>query len=63
MTHYVVTWTIDIEATDPVSAASEALAIQRDPESIATVFVVTTQDEPGVSTTVDMGEGVEVRLP
>lgn len=37
---YLVTWTIDIEATSPKKAAEKALAIQRNPSSIATVFDV-----------------------
>ena len=40
MSNYRVTWCIDIEAATPEDAAREALAIQRDPESIATVFEV-----------------------
>lgn len=35
-----VTWEIDIEADSPEDAAREALRIQRDTESIATVFDV-----------------------
>jgi hypothetical protein len=35
-----VSWTIDIEAGSPLQAAKQALAIQRDPESIATLFDV-----------------------
>lgn len=38
---YVVAWLIDIEAETPETAARCALAIQRDPESIAVVFAVT----------------------
>ncbi len=37
---YKVTWTVDVEADDPVEAAREALRIQRDPESVATYFEV-----------------------
>lgn len=37
---FLVTWQIDIDAADPVEAAQRALEIQRDEESIATVFVV-----------------------
>jgi hypothetical protein len=37
---YRVTWEIDLDATAPRAAAREALRIQRDPESIATVFGV-----------------------
>ena len=35
-----VRWEIDIEATTPRDAAVKALEIQRDPESIATVFEI-----------------------
>jgi hypothetical protein len=35
-----VTWEIDLYANSPRAAAEQALAIQRDPESIATVFGV-----------------------
>lgn len=44
MTHYRVTWQIDIEADTPEEAAQEALRIQRDPDSIATLFEVFYQD-------------------
>jgi hypothetical protein len=37
---YRVTWEIDVHAKSPREAAREALRIQRDPESIATVFSV-----------------------
>jgi hypothetical protein len=40
MTEYTVTWTIQVDAADHVGAAEQALAIQRDPESDAVVFVV-----------------------
>ena len=40
MKSYRVTWEIDLDATSPRAAAREALRIQRDPESIATVFSV-----------------------
>ena len=42
MPDFLVNWTIGIiEAEDPIDAAKKTLAIQRDPESIATVFEVT----------------------
>ena len=47
-----VRWEIDIDADSPVEAARAALAIQRRPESIATVFVVI--DPKGHETTVDL---------
>lgn len=41
---YYVEWRIDIAATSPREAAEYALAIQRDPDSIATVFHVFTPE-------------------
>jgi len=41
---YRVTWTIDLEAESPRQAAEASLSIQRNPESIATVFEVTADD-------------------
>lgn len=46
MTMYRVSWEIDIEAETPYLAAMEALAIQRDETSIATVFRVTDRAKP-----------------
>jgi hypothetical protein len=43
MPRFRVSWEIDIEAGDPVLAAKQALAIQRDPESTATQFGVKMQ--------------------
>lgn len=40
MAEYRVTWTIDIVAESPREAAQQAQAIQRDADSIATVFEV-----------------------
>jgi hypothetical protein len=37
---YRVTWEIDVDAKTPRAAAKEALRVQRDPSSIATVFDV-----------------------
>jgi hypothetical protein len=42
LTHYLVKWEIDVWAYDPTSAAIEALQIQRDADSSATVFEVVT---------------------
>lgn len=41
---YTVRWEIDITATDPEDAARQALAVHRDPESIATFFEVISED-------------------
>jgi len=40
MPEYYVEWSINITADTPAAAAREALLIQRDPSSIATVFDV-----------------------
>ena len=41
MANYVVTWAIDVQDADsPEEAARQALEIQRDPYSTATVFEV-----------------------
>ena len=39
-----IRWEIDVDARTPREAARKALAIQRDPASIATVFDVTDRD-------------------
>lgn len=44
---YTVTWTIEVEADYAEEAARKALAIQRDTDSIATVFEVS---RPGLRT-------------
>ena len=49
--NYYLTWSIEIEATSPKVAAEMALEIQRDPESIATVFMVS--DENGAAVQID----------
>lgn len=37
---YRISWVIDLDAETPLEAAQLALEVQRDPNSIATVFVV-----------------------
>lgn len=58
---YLVEWAINIDeedgGVDPRSAAEAALRIQRDPESIATVFVV-TDEQAGERTMVDLMDDV-----
>jgi hypothetical protein len=49
MPTYCVRWIIDIEVDTPEVAAQEALRIQRDPDSIATVFEVRDQDDDASS--------------
>ena len=41
---YHVSWDIDLVADSPMDAARQALRIQRDPDSIATVFDVTNEE-------------------
>ena len=50
---YRVMWLIDIEAETHVEAAIKAQEIQRDPESIATVFTVIDQDANGACIDLD----------
>lgn len=45
MPQYLVTWKIDIEDDSPVEAARHARAIQLNPDSIATVFELSTGAE------------------
>lgn len=40
MKHYLVSWSIDVDAASPEEAAQKAQDIQKDPESIATYFDV-----------------------
>jgi hypothetical protein len=48
---YQVTWTISLDASSPVAAARQALAIHRNPASWATVFTVESDSE---TVTVDL---------
>lgn len=48
LTAYEVTWTLNLDASGPVEAARAALAVQRDPSSWATVFLV--QGDEGAAT-------------
>ena len=62
---YRVTWTILIQDDDVkthVEAAQAALEIQRDPDSIATVFEV-TDDNGDSAMVVDLADGSVVELP
>lgn len=52
---YLVRWEIELSATSHVDAARRALAIQRDPKSIATVFLTKLEhDESHVFTFTDL---------
>jgi hypothetical protein len=55
MASYLVEWSIDIEAESPEEAARLALETQRDPDSIATVFFVRSDDRPS-GVTIDLLE-------
>lgn len=52
--NYRITWEIDIHAASPLEAARQALAVQRDANSMATVFTVA--DEEGETLTIDLLE-------
>lgn len=52
---YRVTWTIELDADYPRSAANKALEMQRDPTSTATVFTV-TDVEDGREWEIDLDE-------
>jgi len=58
---YRVAWEIDIDAESFEDAARKALDIQRDPESIATCFVIT--DDHGNRGDVDLGEEAPSEMP
>lgn len=55
MADFQVEWAIDQEADSAKEAAEFALATQRDPASIATVFIVTDR-ATGLQTMVDLDE-------
>ncbi len=57
---YTVTWTVDIDASCADEAATKALEMQRDPESIATVFEVRPFKEPPI--TVDLANCYPCRI-
>lgn len=44
MPEYYIEWRIELDADNPTEAARRALEIQRNPESIATVFHVSEAD-------------------
>lgn len=54
MRTYRVTWEIELDAETPEDAAREALEIQRNPDSTATVFKV--YDEKGIDHAFDLTE-------
>ena len=54
MALYQVSWHIAVEAESHFEAAKKALEIQRDCESIATVFSVRNEDEAGSEKIIDL---------
>lgn len=56
MKNYLVVWEIEVDAETPLEAAQKALAIQRAPESTATVFQVW---DDGELTNIDMEDPPE----
>lgn len=54
MKEYSITWTIDITAPNPRDAAAQALAMQRDTASTATVFAVSPRNEDTDMFTIDL---------
>jgi hypothetical protein len=54
LTEFYIEWRIELEADSPEEAARKALKIQRDPESIATVFHVIADN--GQDTVIDRTE-------
>jgi hypothetical protein len=54
MALYQVSWHIAIDAQSHREAADKALEIQRNPDSIATVFNVRNEDDAGPEKTIDL---------
>jgi hypothetical protein len=57
MKEYRVMWETDVVAATPMEAARMAYGIQRDPNSIATVFVVKDEYGTGEAFEADVGHG------
>jgi len=57
MKAFRVDWDIELEAETAMEAAKEALKIHRDPDSIATVFIV-TELKTGDSWQIDLTDRV-----
>ena len=53
---YLVTWEINISAKSAREAAEQALKIQRDPNSTATIFQVWAEDTDMEPDTIDLSE-------
>jgi len=62
---YLVTWEINVDARTPREAAEKAQAMQRDPDTTATVFLVIGPKLSDQQVTVDLSEddeGVDRRI-
>ncbi len=59
MKTYHITWEIDIDAETPREAAEQALEIQRDANSLATVFSVKEFDSDDDATQIDLLDTAE----
>lgn len=59
MNEYRVMWEIDVDGDTPIDAAYAARVTQRDPNSLATVFVVTPRCECGAYHP-EEGEAVDI---
>lgn len=59
MTEYLVTWAIELDADSPEDAALQALAVHRDPKSLATVFNVAEQYTDGLRSRFVVVDAVE----
>lgn len=60
---YLVTWAIDVDATDHRDAACQAWRAMRNPNSIATVFEVRRHDDDGPARVVDLMQETETCVP
>lgn len=60
---FTVTWSIEVSASSPDRAALEALAVQRDPSSTATVFEVESAEMGPITIDLDQFEDRPDRNP
>lgn len=54
MTEFRVSWTIELDAETQAEAARLAAEIMRDPESLATVFSITSREHPSRCWVIDL---------
>ena len=55
---YLISWFVDVDDDSPYEAARQALGMQRDPESTATIFTVRDK-QSGESVCIDADSGEE----